>query len=42
MDPDDVFDAMVNAIPGQGTETVRSEEALYATLSIINIIIRRN
>jgi len=28
----------VNTIPNQGTETVRTEEALYATLSIFNLI----
>ncbi len=29
----------LNTIPNQGTETVRTEEALYATLAAINIII---
>jgi hypothetical protein len=28
----------VNTIPNQATETVRTEEALYATLSIFNLI----
>ena len=32
----DVFDYVVNTIPRQGTETVRTEEALIATLAIIN------
>lgn len=29
---------VVNTIPNQGTETVRTEEALYATLAILNIL----
>jgi len=29
----------VNTIPNQGTETVRTEEALYASLAILNLII---
>jgi predicted SPOUT superfamily RNA methylase MTH1 len=33
---DDVADFVVNTIPCQGTETVRTEEALYASLSILN------
>jgi predicted SPOUT superfamily RNA methylase MTH1 len=32
----DIFDYVVNTIPRQGTETVRTEEALIATLAIIN------
>ncbi len=35
---DDEVDYIVNAIPGQATETVRTEEAVYATLSILNIL----
>jgi len=34
----DVADLVINAIPQQGTETVRTEEAIYATLAIINIL----
>ncbi|MBE0512407.1 hypothetical protein IBX38_05080, partial [Candidatus Bathyarchaeota archaeon] len=29
----------VNTIPNQGTETVRTEEALYTSLAILNLII---
>ena len=32
----DSFDLILNTVPDQGTETVRSEEALMATLAIIN------
>jgi predicted SPOUT superfamily RNA methylase MTH1 len=31
-------DYTVNTVPNQGVETVRSEEAIYATLSIINML----
>lgn len=31
------FDMTVNTIPNQGTETVRTEEAVLATLSLINL-----
>ena len=33
---DDVADFVVNTIPSQRTETVRTEEALYASLAILN------
>ena len=33
---DEVADFVVNTIPCQGTETVRTEEALYASLAILN------
>lgn len=33
---DDVAHFVVNSIPNQATETVRTEEAIYATLSILN------
>jgi len=33
----DVVDFVVNTIPAQGTETVRTEEALLATLAILNV-----
>jgi len=34
---DDLADFVVNTIPHQATETVRTEEAVYATLSILNM-----
>jgi predicted SPOUT superfamily RNA methylase MTH1 len=34
----DVADVVVNTIPRQGTETIRTEEAVYATLAIFNLI----
>ena len=34
---DDVVDFVVNTVPTQGTETVRTEEALIASLAILNI-----
>jgi len=37
---DDVVDFVVNTIPHQATETVRTEEAVYATLSILNTLDR--
>ncbi|MEM2081776.1 MAG: putative RNA uridine N3 methyltransferase [Candidatus Bathyarchaeia archaeon] len=36
MNLDDTADFVVNTIPEQGTETVRTEEALLATLAIFN------
>jgi len=35
---DDLADFVVNTIPNQATETVRTEEAVYATLSILNTL----
>jgi len=35
----EVTDFVVNTIPGQGTETVRTEEALYASLAILNPLV---
>lgn len=32
-----VVDCVVNTLPGQGTETVRTEEAIMATLAIFNV-----
>jgi len=32
-------DIVINTLPNQGTKTVRTEEALHSTLSIINLII---
>jgi predicted SPOUT superfamily RNA methylase MTH1 len=34
---DDIVDFVVNMFPGQGTETVRTEEALLASLAIFNV-----
>jgi len=34
----EVFDAVVNTVPEQGTQTVRTEEALIVTLAIINAL----
>ncbi|TSA55932.1 S1 RNA-binding domain-containing protein [bacterium] len=36
---DKVADFTVNTIPDQGTETVRTEEALYASLALLNAIV---
>ena len=36
----EVADFTVNTIPNQGTETVRTEEALYASLAILNTLIK--
>jgi predicted SPOUT superfamily RNA methylase MTH1 len=33
-----VADFTVNTIPNQGTETVRTEEALYASLALLNTL----
>lgn len=38
LDLDRAFDFTVNAIPGQGPETVRTEEAINATLALLNIL----
>lgn len=38
MNLDDVADFVVNTIPYQATETVRTEEAVYASLSIMNML----
>jgi predicted SPOUT superfamily RNA methylase MTH1 len=37
---DEVADFTVNTIPDQGTETVRTEEAVYASLALLNTIVR--
>ncbi len=34
---DNIMDFVINMIPGQGTETVRTEEAVLASLAIINV-----
>jgi len=33
-----IIDYVINTIPNQATETVRTEEALYATLSLLNVL----
>jgi len=35
----EVADFVVNTIPGQGTETVRTEEALYSSLAALNSLV---
>ncbi len=35
-----VFDFVVNVIPNQGVVTVRTEEAIYATLTFLNLLVR--
>ena len=36
---EEVTDLVINTIPEQGTETVRTEEALYASLAILNSLV---
>lgn len=36
---DEVADFTINAIPNQGTKTVRTEEAVYASLAVINSLL---
>ncbi|MCW4012748.1 MAG: RNA methyltransferase [Candidatus Bathyarchaeota archaeon] len=36
--PEEVFDYMINTIPGQGTAAVRTEEAVMSTLAILNTL----
>jgi len=38
---DTLVDYMVNTVPCQGTETVRTEEALLATLAVLNVKFNR-
>ncbi len=38
IDHDKVCDFNVNTVPKQGVETVRTEEALFATLSVLNLL----
>jgi predicted SPOUT superfamily RNA methylase MTH1 len=35
---DQIANFVVNTIPSQGTETVRTEEAIYASLAVLNIV----
>lgn len=37
-EPGKIFDFNLNMIPNQGVETVRTEEALLATLSVLNLL----
>ncbi len=39
VDARELFDVVINTIPNQGTATVRTEEALVATLSLLNALI---
>ena len=39
VDADKLFDVVINTIPQQGTETVRTEEALIATLALLNALV---
>ena len=38
VDANKLFDAVINTIPDQGTATVRTEEALIATLAVLNVL----
>jgi predicted SPOUT superfamily RNA methylase MTH1 len=38
VDAGKLFDVMINTIPSQGTATVRTEEALVATLALLNAL----
>ncbi len=38
VDAGKLFDVMINTIPSQGTATVRTEEALVATLALLNVL----
>ncbi|MDW8042232.1 MAG: putative RNA uridine N3 methyltransferase [Nitrososphaerota archaeon] len=40
-DPREVFDAVVNFIPEQGVWTVRTEEAVWAVLTALNLLVSR-
>lgn len=39
LDINEVSDFVLNVIPQQGVETVRTEEAVWATLALLNIIV---
>jgi len=39
LDIDEVGDLVLNTIPLQGVETVRTEEAVWATLAVLNVIV---
>jgi predicted SPOUT superfamily RNA methylase MTH1 len=38
MNLEDLADFILNTIPNQATETVRTEEAVYASLPILNML----
>ena len=40
LDLDDLGDFVVNMVPEQGTKTVRTEEALFASLAVLNVWLR--
>lgn len=40
VDAEELFDVIINTIPNQGTATVRTEEALVATLAVLNALVR--
>ena len=40
VDVDKLFDVVINTIPNQGAATVRTEEALVATLALLNVLVR--
>ena len=39
LDLDDVVDFVVNMFPNQGTATVRTVEAVYACLGVLNLFV---
>ena len=39
IDAKELFDVVVNTIPNQGTATIRTEEALVATLALLNVLL---
>ena len=39
---DEIADFVINAIPMQGVKTVRTEEAVYASLAILNVFLSNN
>jgi len=40
IDAKELFDVVINTIPNQGTATVRTEEALIASLALLNVLLR--
>ena len=34
-----MFDFMINAVPNQGSKTIRTEEALFIILGILNVLV---
>ena len=39
LDMDEVGSLVINTIPSQGTKTIRTEEAIFATLAVINLFV---